>query len=98
MIRIEELAKSQLTALIQIIIEGRGWSLKQAASTLNMAEKDLLALLGGDFGDVPTAHLFRLLTALDHNVEIIVTPREPSQSHASIVVHTELEPAGAGRR
>jgi predicted XRE-type DNA-binding protein len=94
----EELAKAQLTALIQTIVDRKGWSVAQAASALDMSETELSSLLRGGFGDVSTSHLFRLLTTLDHNVEITVTPREPSQPHASIVVHTELEPAGVGRR
>ena len=94
----EELAKAQLTSLITTIIDRKGWSATQAASALDMDETKLSSLLRGGFGDVSTAQLFRVLTALDHNVEITVTPRAPSQPHASIVVHTELQPAGVGRK
>jgi predicted XRE-type DNA-binding protein len=94
----EELAKARLTALIGTIIERRGLSEADAASVLQMEQPELLALLEGAFGDVSTERLFRLLTALDHNVEITVTPRAPSQLRASIIVHAESEPAIIGGR
>ena len=94
----EELAKARLTSLISAIIDRRGWSEEEAATVLGVHQLELSTLLEGDFGDVSTERLFRLLTALDHNVEIIITPKAPSQSHASIIVHDESESVIAGGR
>ncbi len=94
----EELAKAQLTSLIGTIIDARGWSEAEAATVLHMEPADLSELLAGSFGDVSTEHLFRLLTALDHNVEIVIRPRDPSQERASIIVHPDSEAVIAGGR
>lgn len=94
----EEPAKARLTALIGTISEQRGLSDAGAASVLQMERERLSALLEGDLGEVSTERLFRLLTALDHNVETSVTPSAPSQRRASITVRTEPEPAISGDR
>jgi predicted XRE-type DNA-binding protein len=91
-------AKTQPTAMIGAIIDQRGWSETDAASCVQMERTDLSALLAGGVGDVSTEPLVRLLTALDHHVEIAVTPGPPSQLRASITVHADSEPAIAGSR
>jgi len=92
------LAKTQLTALIRTIIDQRGWSETDAASVLQLERAELSARLEGGFGDVSTERLFRLLTTLDHNVEITATPRDPSQLRATITVRADSGPAIAGSR
>ncbi len=82
----EVLAKAKLAHTIGKIIGEKGWTQAQAADALGIDQPKASALVRGRLGGFSTERLFRLLNALDHNVEITVTPKAPSQLRGSLVV------------
>jgi len=69
------LLKARLVARIDNIVRQRGLKQVEAAKLLGLSQPDVSRLLRGNFQDFSMERLLRLLTALGHDVEILV--REP---------------------
>ncbi len=82
----ETLVKAKLAHTIGKIIGEKGWTQTQAATVLGIDQPKVSTLVRGRLSGFSTERLFRLLNALDHNVEIMVTPKAPSQLRGSLSV------------
>jgi predicted XRE-type DNA-binding protein len=97
----EALAKARLAQRIATVIEKKGMTQMQAAATLNIDQPKVSALLRGRLTGFSTERLFRFLTALDQDIQIVIREK-PSRArrHATLSVATEkmrssLPPASA---
>ena len=88
----EALAKAKLAHAINEIIARRRLTQARAAEILGIDQPKVSALKHGRLCGFSTERLFRLLIALDHNVEIVVTPKTPSQPRAGILVSADPKP------
>jgi predicted XRE-type DNA-binding protein len=82
----EMLTKAQLAHEIAKIIERHGWSQSEAAHVLGIDQPKVSMVLRGRLDGFSTERLFRLLNALGHNIEIVVSPKPASQPRAGIAV------------
>ena len=69
------LVKAELVSRIDDIIRRRGITQTEAARLLGLSQPDVSRLLRGDFREYSLERLFRLLTALGRDVDIVV--RQP---------------------
>ena len=69
------LVKAELVSRIEDIVSQRGITQTEAARLLGLSQPDLSRLFRGDFREYSLERLFRLLTTLGRNVEIII--RQP---------------------
>ena len=73
------LVKAELVSRIDDIVRDRGITQTEAARLLGLSQPDVSRLLRGDFREYSLERLFRLLTALGRDVEIVVRqPRSAS--------------------
>jgi predicted XRE-type DNA-binding protein len=91
----EALAKAQLVRQIGAIVARRGWTQAQAAAVLGIDQPKVSALLRGRLGGFSTDRLCRFLNALDHDVQIVVTPKPPTRRRATTTVAAAAEPIPA---
>jgi predicted XRE-type DNA-binding protein len=82
----EELAKAQLAARIRQIIRARRLTQVAAARLMDIDQPKVSALLSGRITGFSSDRLMRLLTALGHDVEIIVRQRLPRAGRGRIRV------------
>lgn len=66
------LLKAELVTRIDAIVRQRGFTQVKAAKNLGLSQPDVSRLLRGDFRDFSMERLFRLLTALGRDVEIVI--------------------------
>ncbi len=66
------LLKAELVAQIDRIVRQRRLTQARAAELLGLSQPDVSRLLRGSFRDYSVERLFRLLTVLGHDVEIVV--------------------------
>lgn len=64
--------KAGLVSSIDDIIRGRNINQSQAAKLLGLSQPDVSRLLRGNFRDFSVDRLFKLLMALDRDVDIII--------------------------
>ena len=69
------LLKGELVSRIDTIVRQRGITQTEAARILGLSEPDVSRLLGGDFRQYSLERLFRLLTALGRDIDIVI--RQP---------------------
>ena len=67
--------KAELVSRIDDIIRKRGVTQTETARLLGLSQPDVSRLLRGDFREYSLERLFRLLTALGRDVDIII--RQP---------------------
>jgi len=80
-----ELLKAELVTRIDEIIRQRRLTQVQAARLLRLSQPDVSRLLRGNFQDYSVERLFRLVTALGRDVEIVIRkPRSRRQGKLSI--------------
>jgi predicted XRE-type DNA-binding protein len=89
----EALAKAALAHEVARVIAERGWTQAQAANVLGIDQPKVSALVRGRLAGFSLGRLFRLLNALGRNVEIVVTPKTPSQRRAGLVVSSGRTPS-----
>lgn len=83
----EELkTKVQLALAIQREIAERGWSQAQAAEVLSINQPKVSALLRIRLDGFSVERLMNFLTALGHDVEIVIKPRRSGRQAGRIVV------------
>ena len=66
------LLKAELVTRIDKIIRQRGLKQVEAAKLLGLSQPDVSRLLQGSFREYSVERLLRLLTALGHDVEIVI--------------------------
>lgn len=66
------LLKAELVSRIEETVRQRGLKQVEAAKLLGLSQPDVSRLLRGDFREYSMERLFRLLTALGRDVEIVI--------------------------
>ena len=74
------LLKAELVSRIDSIVRQRGITQTEAARLLGVSQPDVSRLLRGDFREYSLERLFRLLTALGRDVDIVI--RQPRSAGA----------------
>ena len=69
------LLKAELVGRIDAIVRQRGITQTEAARLLDLTQPDVSRLLRGDFREYSLERLFRLLTALGRDIDIVI--RQP---------------------
>ena len=69
------LVKAELVSRIDGIVRARGITRTEAARLLGLPQPDVSRLLRGDFREYSLERLFRLLTTLGRDIEIVI--RQP---------------------
>lgn len=82
----ERQTKVQLTVAILREIAARGWSQAQAAEVLGINQPKVSALSKYRLDGFSVERLMNFLTALGHDVEIVIKPRRSSRRPGRIVV------------
>ena len=73
------LVKAELVSRIDDIVHTRGITQTEAARLLGLSQPDVSRLLRGDFREYSLERLFRLLTALGRDIDIVIRqPRSTS--------------------
>lgn len=85
----EELTKAQLASHIREIIKGRHLTQAAAARLMDVDQPKVSAVLNGRLANFSSDRLMRLLTALGHDVEIVVkrTPRGRQRGRVRVIEH-----------
>ena len=83
----EALTKARLAQRITEILEKKRFTQIQAAKLLDIDQPKISKLLRGQLREFSTERLFRFLTALDQDVEIVIRskPRSRRQARVSVV-------------
>jgi predicted XRE-type DNA-binding protein len=92
----ERLAKSEIAARISTIMERRGLTQVQAAKVLGVDQADVSDLTRGKLSGFSTDRLFRFLTALGQDVDIIISKRLHAHRAGHLRVVDEHREAAAG--
>ncbi len=82
----ELLAKAELARQVFRILSNRGLTQAAAAEITGLKQPDVSKLMNGKFSGFSTDRLIELLTALDHDVEIIVRPKPARRELAQVRV------------
>lgn len=83
----EELkTKVQLAVAVKREVTARGWSQAEAATVLGINQPKVSALLRYRLEGFSVERLMNFLTALGHDVEIVIRPRRAGQHAGRIVV------------
>ena len=82
----EELAKAGCAMLIYDAIKERGLSQRQAAKILGLDQANISRLMNGRLSGFSLDRLFRLLNALDMDVEVTVRKKPDRQGHGVLLV------------
>ena len=70
--------KAELVGRIDALVRRRGITQAEAARLLGLSQPDVSRLLKGDFREYSLERLFRLLTALGRDIDIVIRrPRSP---------------------
>ena len=86
----EELTKAQLASQIRQIIKRRRLTQVAAASLMGIDQPKVSALLNGRLTNFSSERLMRLLTALGHDVDIIVKAKPRARDRGRIRVVGEV--------
>lgn len=73
------LLKAELVSRIDALVRQRDITQAEAARILGLAQPDVSRLLRGDFRDDSLERLFRLLTALGRDSDIVIRPSRPAE-------------------
>src|SRR5438309_3834813 len=79
----EELTKAQLASHIRQVIKRRRLTQVAAASLMGIDQPKVSALLNGRLANFSSGRLMRFLTALGHDVDIVVRPTKRGPQRAS---------------
>ena len=80
------LARAQVMSRISDIIKERGLTQQKAAALLDIPQSKVSCLMNGKLSMFSLEHLFELLNALDHDVEIIIKPKTKQEKFATTQV------------
>ena len=82
----EALTKARLAQRITEVLEKKRLTQIQAAKLLDIDQPKVSKLLRGQLREFSTERLFRFLTALDQDVEIVIRRKPRSRRHARVSV------------
>jgi len=82
----EMLTKARFAQRITEVLEKKRLTQMQAAQLLGIDQPKVSRLLRGQLREFSTERLFRFLTALDQDVEIVIRRKPRSQRHARVSV------------
>ena len=82
----EALAKARLAQRIVAVLEKKRLTQVQAAKLLGIDQPKVSKLRRGQLREFSTERLFRFLTALDQDVEIVIKRKPRSRRHARVSV------------
>jgi predicted XRE-type DNA-binding protein len=82
----EHLIKAQLVFKIDSILKARRLKQVEAAELFEISQPDVSKLLRGEFRQFSVERLLRFLVALNHDVEIVVTPHRGQRKPAALRV------------
>jgi predicted XRE-type DNA-binding protein len=91
----EALAKAEIAARIATIIEKRGLTQARAADVLAVSQADVSDLVRGKLKGFSTERLLRFLTALGHDVEIVILERRRSTARRGSLRVVDEHPRAA---
>ncbi|MCK4993995.1 MAG: XRE family transcriptional regulator [Candidatus Omnitrophica bacterium] len=80
------LIRAKIMSRITEIINELGLTQKQAGKLLNLTQPKVSNLMNGKLSIFSLEHLFKLLTALKYDVEIIVKPKLATETKATTSV------------
>ena len=80
------LIRAQIMSRITKIINERSLNQKQAGKILNLTQSKVSNLMNGKLSIFSLEHLFKLLTALQWDVEIIIKPKLKTETKATTSV------------
>ena len=86
------LIRAQIMSRITEIIKERGLSQIQAGKILRLTQPKVSNLMSGKLSVFSLEHLFRLLNALERDVEIIIKPKSPHEKFATTCVLMTVQP------
>jgi predicted XRE-type DNA-binding protein len=86
----EMLTKARLAQRITEVLEKKRLTQIQAAQLLGIDQPKVSKLLRGQLREFSTERLFRFLTALDQDVEIVIRRKPRSRRHARVSVIPSL--------
>jgi predicted XRE-type DNA-binding protein len=72
----EESIKKGLVRRIALTLQGLGWTQREAAECLGIDQPKVSALMGGNVSGFTVSRLLRFVTALGHDVDIIIKARD----------------------
>ena len=84
------LLKAELVSRIDTIVRQRGITQTEAARLLGLSQPDVSRLLRGDFRQYSLERLFRLLTALGRDIDIVVRQPRSATGGKLRIVATEV--------
>jgi predicted XRE-type DNA-binding protein len=70
----ERLLKANIVVELRRLIKERGLTQVKAAKLVGVSQPDLSHLLRGDFDDYSAERLMKMLTAFEHDIEIVMKP------------------------
>lgn len=82
----EHLVKAQLVYKIDAILKDRGLTQVQAGKLFGVPQPDVSKMLRGEFRQFSVERLLRFLVALNHDVEIVITPHRDTGNAPALVV------------
>ena len=85
------IVKAELVTRIDAIVRQRGMTQAEAGRLLGLSQPDVSRLLRGDFREYSLERLFRLLTTLGRDIEIVI--RQPRSASGGKLRITAAEPA-----
>ena len=81
------IVKAELVTRIDAIVRQRGMTQAEAGRLLGLSQPDVSRLLRGDFREYSLERLFRLLTTLGRDIDIVIRqPRSPGDGKLRIAV------------
>lgn len=94
----ERLFKAKIAERIYDFIKDRGLNQKSAATILGIDQPKISALINGRLSGFTIDRLFRLLLALDLNIEVKVTPKKRSSACGELTLYPNTHKQSAARR
>ena len=86
------LIRSQVMSRVTEIIKERGLTQVKAGRILNLTQSKVSNLMNGKLSVFSLEHLFKLLTALQWDVEIIIKPKSKTETKATMSVLLAIQP------
>lgn len=86
------LIRSQLMSRITEIIKERGLRQKEAGKILGLEQGRVSELMNGKLGLFSLEYLYKMLNALEQDVEIIVKPKTANEKVATTSVLLAIQP------
>jgi len=80
----ERLLKANIVVELRRLIKERGLTQVKAAKLVGISQPDLSRLVRGDFDDYSAERLMKMLTAFEHDIEIVMKPHRKAGQRGRI--------------